>query len=75
MHITKPISNGSFAINKYDEAVLKSLKKSIISFREHPYYYFTEADLQSYLQMDLLDGNSNLFYVNNKQYPAFLIIN
>jgi hypothetical protein len=44
-----------------ESAFTAGLKTSINRFRERPLLYFTEADIQSYLHLDLMKGNSDVF--------------
>ncbi len=54
---TKPIPKAP-KLSHIDEIVAQSLKTSINRFREKPLLYFTESDIQTYLQKDLITGNT-----------------
>lgn len=63
-------------IEKTECIVNKSICRTINRFREKPFYYFTESDIHSSLQRDLIEGNSKHFYFDDKissihlEYPT-----
>lgn len=63
-------------LNKLESIINNCFRKTINRFRERPLYYFTESDIHSSLQGDLLNGNSLYFYFDNKvslvhlEYPT-----
>jgi hypothetical protein len=63
-------------LDKLEPTINNCLRKTINRFRERPLYYFTESDIHSSLQGDLLNGNSQYFYFDNKislvhlEYPT-----
>ena len=46
-----------------DEAVSHGIRKTIANFQKNPFYYFTEHDIHVSLVRDILDGNSDIFYL------------
>ena len=48
-------------LTDFDLAVFDSFRKSINRFRERPLLYFTESDIHSFLQSDLIQSNIKLF--------------
>ena len=46
-----------------DQAVVDGIRRTINRFRENPFYYFTESDIHASLVKDILDGNSDKFYL------------
>ena len=59
-----------------EEAVFDSLRKTTNKFREHPYYFFTESDIQSYLYHCLYSSkfeyvrDGKRIYLLHKEYPT-----
>lgn len=49
-----------------DEAIAEGIRRTINRFRENPFYYFTESDIHASLVRDILDGNSDKFYLKIK---------
>ena len=45
-----------------ENAVSKGIRTTINRFREHPFLYFTEADIHASLKADIINGNSDIFY-------------
>ena len=58
----------------FNDAVYNGIRKTINRFRERPLFYFTESDLHSSLQSDLLQNNSKQFtaHTHNK-FPVSLV--
>ncbi|GEM_PF-832526 len=58
----------------FDAAIYDGIRKTINRFRERPLFYFTESDLHSSLQSDLLQNNSKEFtaHTHNK-FPVSLV--
>ena len=46
-----------------DEAVTYGIRKTIFRFREYPFYYFTESDIHASMVKDIVEGNSEKFYL------------
>ncbi len=58
----------------FNAAVYDGIRKTINRFRERPLFYFTEADLHSSLQSDLLQNNSKYFMANTfNGFPVSLV--
>lgn len=61
---------------KIEQAVFESLRKTINKFREHPYYFFTESDIQSYLYYCLYSSkfeyvrDGKRIFLLHKEYPT-----
>jgi hypothetical protein len=53
-------------LTDFDLIVFDSIRKSINRFRERPLYFFTESDIHSFLQSDLMQNNSKLFIHSDK---------
>lgn len=64
-------------IDKINEKVWESINSTINKFREHPYYFFTESDIVSYLYHRLYSTNHEeltkdrkRIYLVHREYPT-----